>query len=75
MIEHFYHGLKDEVKDEINKILDTPMELGKYMDLAVRIDNQLYQQRLEKRQKTPYSRGYSKKREANTGKQRNSNTS
>ena len=43
MIKHFYYGLKDEVKDKINKILDTPMELGKYMDLTVRINNRLYQ--------------------------------
>ena len=39
MIEYFYYGLKDEVKDEINKILDTPIELGKYIDLAIRINN------------------------------------
>lgn len=52
LMAQFYEGLKDEVKDELVKE-DRPDELSKYIAMAVRIDNRLYERRMEKRgQKT-----------------------
>ncbi|KAL0929980.1 reverse transcriptase domain protein [Colletotrichum truncatum] len=43
----FYSGLKDEVKDEIVK-LDKPEDFLSYTELAIKIDNRLYERRREK---------------------------
>ncbi|KAK4121012.1 hypothetical protein N657DRAFT_578456 [Parathielavia appendiculata] len=37
----FYNGLKDEGKDELNKI-DRPDTLNRYTAMAIRIDNRVY---------------------------------
>ncbi|EQB43072.1 hypothetical protein CGLO_18341 [Colletotrichum gloeosporioides Cg-14] len=46
----FYQGLKDEVKDEIIKI-DRPEDFLQYADLAIKIDNRLFERRKEKGEK------------------------
>ncbi|KAF4474589.1 Retrotransposon-derived protein PEG10 [Colletotrichum fructicola Nara gc5] len=46
----FYQGLKDEVKDEIVKI-DRPEDFLQYADLAIKIDNRLFERRKEKGEK------------------------
>ncbi|WP_254558398.1 hypothetical protein, partial [Salmonella enterica] len=52
-----YEGLKEEVKDELSR-QDRPEEFLKYVELAIKLDNRLYERRKERRQ-TP---------QANTGK-------
>lgn len=47
LMARFYHGLKDEVKDDLAKE-DRPKNLSKYVEMAVRIDNRLYERRMEK---------------------------
>lgn len=44
----FYDGLKEEVKDKIFEH-DEPKNLTKYIELAVRIDNRLYERRQQKK--------------------------
>jgi len=44
----FYQGLKDEVKDELAK-QDRPDEFPNYVAIVVRIDNRLYERRIEKK--------------------------
>lgn len=44
----FYIGLKDSVKDELIKT-DRPPNLEALMELAIKIDNRLYERRLEKK--------------------------
>ena len=56
----FYHGLRDEVKDEICRE-DRPEEFDDYVTMAIKIDNRLYERRLEKR-------GRQEKPKANTGR-------
>ncbi|KAF5496789.1 hypothetical protein CGCA056_v015014 [Colletotrichum aenigma] len=46
----FYQGLKDEVKDEIVKI-DRPKDFLQYANLAIKIDNRLFERRKEKGEK------------------------
>ncbi|KAK6221473.1 hypothetical protein QIS74_04766 [Colletotrichum tabaci] len=46
----FYNNLKDEVKDEIVK-LDRPEDFLQYAELAIKIDNRLYERRKEKGEK------------------------
>jgi hypothetical protein len=46
----FYKGLKDGVKDELIKE-DRPNTLSTYMERAIRIDNRLYERRMEQRNK------------------------
>ncbi|TID01834.1 Retrotransposon-derived protein PEG10 [Colletotrichum higginsianum] len=46
----FYNNLKDEVKDEIIK-LDRPEDFLQYAELAIKIDNRLYERRKEKGEK------------------------
>ncbi|KAF6784757.1 reverse transcriptase domain protein, partial [Colletotrichum musicola] len=48
----FYQGLKDEVKDELAK-LDRPDDFLQYADLAIRIDNRLWERRREKGERRP----------------------
>lgn len=47
LMSQFYEGLKEEVKDELVKE-DRPAELSEYIAMAVRIDNRLYERRMEK---------------------------
>ncbi|KAK2730370.1 gag protein [Colletotrichum kahawae] len=42
----FYQGLKDEVKDEIIKV-DQPEDFLQYAELAIKIDNQLFERQKE----------------------------
>ena len=44
----FYQGLKEEVKDELARH-DRPSDFLQYVELAIRIDNRLYERRLEKK--------------------------
>ena len=44
----FYNGLKEEVKDELAK-LDRPNDFLQYVELAIKIDNRLYERRLERK--------------------------
>lgn len=48
LMTQFYAGLKEEVKDELAK-QDRPDEFADFVKMAVRIDNRLYERRLEKR--------------------------
>lgn len=48
----YYSGLKDEVKDDLAKE-DRPDTMAKYSAMAVRIDNRLYERRMEKRGHNP----------------------
>lgn len=43
-----YHGLRDEIKDELAK-QDRPKEFMDYIAMAVRIDKRLFERRMEKR--------------------------
>jgi hypothetical protein len=43
----FYEGLKDSIKDELFK-LDRPGALTEYIEMAVRIDERLYERRMER---------------------------
>jgi hypothetical protein len=44
----FYRGLKEEVKDNLIRE-KRPDEFTDYMEMAVAIDNRLYERRMEKR--------------------------
>jgi hypothetical protein len=44
----FYNGLKEEVKDELAK-QDRPDDFLQYVELAIKIDNRLYERRLERK--------------------------
>jgi len=52
LIAQFYHGLKEEVKDELVKS-DRPKDLQKYIELATKIDNRQFERRMEKRGRFP----------------------
>lgn len=49
LADSVYQGLKDEVKDEIAKIPKRPDSYLKMIEIAVRIDNRLYERRMERR--------------------------
>ena len=53
----FYEGLKDEVKDELVKE-DRPDDFSDYVAMAVRIDNRLYERRMEKRGKPSHNNNH-----------------
>ncbi|KAF6789399.1 reverse transcriptase domain protein [Colletotrichum musicola] len=48
----FYQGLKDEVKDKLVK-LDRPDDFLQYTELAIKIDNRLYERRKERGERRP----------------------
>ncbi|EJP61615.1 gag protein [Beauveria bassiana ARSEF 2860] len=52
LMEMFYRGLKDNVKDVIC-MKDRPETLDEYIKNVVQIDNQLYARRVEKRSGRP----------------------
>ncbi|KAH8172319.1 hypothetical protein LIA77_06574 [Sarocladium implicatum] len=47
MMEYFYDGLREDVKDELSK-QDRPDEFDDFVQMAIKIDNRNYQRRLEK---------------------------
>lgn len=47
LIIHFYAGLRDEVKDDISKS-DRPDTLHEFIGQAIKIDNRLYERRMER---------------------------
>lgn len=49
----YYQGLKEAVKDEISRILEPPTDFGKYSELAIKIDNQLYSRKQERQGRNP----------------------
>jgi hypothetical protein len=49
LLDRFYSGLKDTVKDEITRV-GRPLTLKELQDLATRIDARLYERLLEKKQ-------------------------
>ncbi|KAF4776451.1 hypothetical protein HER10_EVM0006305 [Colletotrichum scovillei] len=53
----FYQGLKDEVKDELVK-LDRPEDFLQYGELAIRIDNRLYERKKERKERPNTGRKY-----------------
>nr|XP_036587337.1 reverse transcriptase domain protein [Colletotrichum truncatum]KAF6798068.1 reverse transcriptase domain protein [Colletotrichum truncatum] len=71
----FYQGLKDEVKDEIIKI-DRPDDFLQYAELAIKIDNRLFErrkERSEKRQNPNSGRKYQWQPQHQFNNQRNDN--
>ncbi|KAL0938239.1 reverse transcriptase domain protein [Colletotrichum truncatum] len=71
----FYQGLKDEVKDEIIKI-DRPDDFLQYAELAIKIDNRLFERRKErgeKRQNPNSGRKYQWQPQHQFNNQRNDN--
>ncbi|KAJ0100660.1 Retrotransposon-derived protein PEG10 [Diaporthe amygdali] len=62
----FYNGLKDEVKDELSK-LDRPDDFIQYVELAIRIDNRIYERKLEKKGQDP-TRPFRQQNKPNSGK-------
>jgi len=48
LIVCFYNGLRDDVKDELNREARSEI-LSKITDKAIRIDNRLYERRLERK--------------------------
>lgn len=51
LMARFYEGLKDDIKDELIKA-DRPETLTTYIEMAVRIDERLYERRMERGTKT-----------------------
>lgn len=47
LMEYFYDGLKEDVKDDLSK-LDKPERFDEYVEMAIKIDNRNYQRRLER---------------------------
>jgi hypothetical protein len=56
----YYRGLKDSVKDEMARS-GKPEDLNAMIDLAVRIDNRLFERSLEKKGHYPTSHGMNRK--------------
>jgi hypothetical protein len=67
----FYRGLKNEVKDELSKIIDQPGEFLQYVELAIKIDNRLYERRLEKKGNTSGQFQRNNTNKPNTGRKYN----
>ena len=49
LVEGLYDTLKEEVKDEISRMTKRPKTLLEMIEVAVRIDNWQYKQRIEKK--------------------------
>ncbi len=50
LMEYFYDGLREDVKDELSKA-DKPESFDDYVEMAIKIDNRNYQRRQERGQK------------------------
>jgi hypothetical protein len=70
--EAYYNGLKEEVKDEVSKILTPPTKLNEYIQLAVQIDEALYSRRQEKKGK---GRSNNQSNQGKKRQEQNGNTS
>ena len=49
MINAYYTGLKDNVKDEISRIEESPVNFNTLVEKSIKIDNRAYEQVLEKK--------------------------
>jgi hypothetical protein len=49
LAEAFYDTLKEEIKDEISRIEKRPTTLLEMKKHAIRIDNRMYERRMEKK--------------------------
>ena len=54
LIQLFYKGLKEEVKDELYR-LNRPATLDKYIEIAIQIDDRLYIQKQQKKNDRKYT--------------------
>jgi len=54
LIESFYKGLREEVKDELSKN-DRTASLSEFVAQAIKIDNRLYERRMEKKKHGGYT--------------------
>lgn len=61
----YYRGLKDDVKDEISR-QNRPDAFPAYTALAIRIDNRLYERRMEKKGNSGWKTPYYGQHKANT---------
>ncbi|KAG7293497.1 hypothetical protein NEMBOFW57_003549 [Staphylotrichum longicolle] len=57
LIQLFYKGLKDEVKDELYKI-DRPDTLNEYIAIAIRIDDRQYLHKQQRKGRTRAPQAY-----------------
>lgn len=73
LMDKFYRGLKDDVKDELYK-QDVPGRLTEYIEMAVRIDNRLYMRKMERQGKYYQKHHQHQKYAPNTSKRRNGST-
>lgn len=64
----FYDGLKSDVKDAISYVPDEPDDFKDYQDLAIRLDNRIYERKQEGRKSAP------KPNPPNTGRTQPKNT-
>ena len=48
LMDLFRYGLNDEVKDVLSTVLEEPSDLESYMNFCIRIDQRLYDRRIEK---------------------------
>jgi molybdopterin converting factor small subunit len=49
LADKYYQGLKDDVKDDIARIAKRPDTLSGMIEVAVKIDNRIYERKMEKR--------------------------
>lgn len=70
----FYQGLKEEVKDDLARY-DRPSDFLQYVELAIKIDNRLYERRLERKGNTPGNFRQNNRNKPNTGKKYRPGTS
>lgn len=52
----FYEGLKSDVKDALSYVVDEPSELKDFQDLAIRLDNRIFERKQEGRKSAPSTR-------------------
>ncbi|TQW01355.1 gag protein [Cordyceps javanica] len=72
LIEIFYQGLKEEVKDDIYRI-DRPELLDDFIEIVIKADNRLYERRQEKTGGRKFN-NYARFNKSNTGKPRRTST-
>ncbi len=73
LIVQFYKGLREDVKDELSK-MTRPNSLQVFMNQAIKIDNRLYERRMEKKKNGGYPMFGRGNPGANTSRIRNTST-